>query len=415
VRHVLLDEFAFCPNAAALTVSILPSVPDDADTDIVIGSTANGVGGSFYELCQKARSGESEYQFLFFGWWEHPPYRRDLEITHNEFEKSLARNHPLFGDELSERANYNLVPEQLNWRRWKIREICDLGGSLDTFRQEYPGNPEEAFISSGRPVFDHNALSRMPIIRDGLTGELAVEDVGTRQRILFRAREDGRGSLAIYRRPQPYEEYVIGGDPAQGLDVRDGTPGNTDPDYSVACVLNRKTGEQVARFRAREQPAVFAQTMYDLGWFYNWAYIVPEAIGVGLGAIEKLIELQYPLDRIHRRRAGADRLSALLQDYGFETNIVMRPQLVSAVQEAVRQQAVIIRDPNTVQECRTFVFKPNGKAEHAEQCHDDEVLALALAVIGLRFAPSLRPLDAARISRPVPVRYGTRPKRFDDD
>jgi hypothetical protein len=415
VRHVLLDEFAFYDNAGALMTSLLPSVPDDPDTTIIVPSTANGVGGSFHELCQKARDPgqDSGWIFLFFGWWEHPPYTRPLEMPAAEFQSSLSRNHPVYGDELEERGKYNLNLEQLNWRRYTIINTC--GSNLDKFRQEYPGNPEEAFLLTGRPRFSHRALSSMPVIRQAITGELTRETVGTRDRVVFQASDEGRGALTIYRMPDPRGEYAIGSDPSEGRDVRSGEPGNQDPDYSVASVFDVNTHEQVAKFRARVQPAAFGEYLYALGWFYNWAYQVPEAKGAGLGTIEKLLELGYPLERMHRRRADADVAgSTLLQDYGWETTSVNRPQLISALDDALRERGIIIRDPNTIQECRTFVIGPSGKAEGASECHDDEVMAVALAVIGIRFYPR-RSRVTPPAARPVALRYGRRRLRDEED
>ena len=51
---------------------------------------------------------------------------------------------------------YNLTDEQLNWRRYKIK--YEMGSALlepaMQFKQEYPMTPEEAFISTGRSVFN---------------------------------------------------------------------------------------------------------------------------------------------------------------------------------------------------------------------------------------------------------------------
>lgn len=414
LRHVLLDEFAFYDNASTLMTALLSSVPDDPGTTVIVPSTANGVGGAFYDLCQKARdkSRESEWVFLFFGWWEDSTHRRSLDVPPEDFQKSLSRNHPVYGDELAERGKYGLDLEQLNWRRWTIANKCDW--SVDKFRQEHPGNPEEAFVASGRPRFSLPVLDRMPVIRDAVSGELELDTVGTRRRVIFRASEDGRGALTVYRRPDPQREYTIGCDPSEGRDVKSGMPGNQDPDWSVAQILDVNTGEQVAKFRARVQPAAFGEVLYALGWYYNWAYQVPEAKGAGLGTIEKLLEMQYPLERLHRRRSNADRAgSTLLQDYGFETTMVNRPQLISALDDALREGSIILRDPNTVQECRTFVIGPTGKAEGASECHDDEVLALALAVIGIRFYPRAKKAIADPQRRPVVSLYGRR--RFTDE
>ena len=46
----------------------------------------------------------------------------------------------------------SLTPEQMNWRKYTINNKCQ--GDVELFMQEYPSTPEEAFIASGRPVFN---------------------------------------------------------------------------------------------------------------------------------------------------------------------------------------------------------------------------------------------------------------------
>jgi len=59
--------------------------------------------------------------------------------------------------------------------------------------------------------------------------------------------------------------------------------------------------------------------------------------------------------------------------------------------------SIYIRDPTVAQEARTFVIKPNGKAEHQKGCHDDCVLADALTVVGIMQMPKPKaPADVAR-------------------
>ena len=42
------------------------------------------------------------------------------------------------------------------WRRHRI--ATRYGGDIELFHQEMPSTPEEAFLVSGRPVFDRGAM-----------------------------------------------------------------------------------------------------------------------------------------------------------------------------------------------------------------------------------------------------------------
>lgn len=389
LRRVHLSEFAFYgDHARTLMAAVMAAVPDDPDTEVIIESTCNGVGNEFHSMCQAAMAGESGWEFFFFAWWEHPEYTRPIEgqFRITEAEQLLQKR-------------YSLTNEQLNWRRWKIR--TDFAGDEALFDQEYPHSPEVGFLSSGRPRFDHKAINRMPVIRDGLEGGLEMNELAGRKKLIFLPRE--RGELVIYTKPQQHRDYMIGADSAEGIDVNDGK-GSADPDYAVAPVLDRATGEQVARLRARFTPAEFGWQLYLLGIYFNWAQQVLEANGAGLATIDALLRHGYPADLLYHRIRTPDQDPAERADLvGFKQTLVTRPQMISLVDEALRESSVLIHNPNTLQELRTFVIKANGRAEHQFGCHDDEVFGLGLAIVGMtqmprKKTPQLKPLSHARLN-----------------
>jgi hypothetical protein len=105
---------------------------------------------------------------------------------------------------------------------------------------------------------------------------------------------------------------------------------------------------------------------------------------VGKAVIGHLLQIEggYPLELIYSaERDPSDRRPALLQELGYDTNTVLRPVLVSALDTAIREGAIKIHDAATMVQLRTFVRKPNGREEGVR--HDDDVFGLALAVVGL--------------------------------
>lgn len=113
VHNVHCSEVAFWPYPEETMASVLQAVPNHAGTMVMIESTANGVGGYFYEEWVKAVRGDSAFVPLFFPWYEHDEYRLpvpvDFKITDEERE-------------LQER--FGLTEEQLCWRRWCIVANC---------------------------------------------------------------------------------------------------------------------------------------------------------------------------------------------------------------------------------------------------------------------------------------------------
>ncbi len=408
-----LSEAAFYRSLGGLMTGLMQRVPMSKDSGVIVESTANGSEGDFPELWHQAVSGRSGWLAVFFAWHEHP--ENVMAPTMLGYADRAAFQATLDKWERVEQQQYNLNLEQLAWRRHKIETDCS--GHLDRFQQEHPGNPTEAFLSSGRTIFDMQALGRMPIVQDPTRGRLEVAMVGIEKRIQFL--QDNNGDLSIYRMPQPGRDYIIGVDHAEGIDPT-AKEGRSDPDYCCAQVLDADTGEQVAKLKERYEPRPWAERVYWLAKWYNWAFVAPEQKAVGKAVIGHLLEIEggYPLELIYaQERDPSDRRPALLQDLGFDTNTVFRPILVSALDTAIREMAIQIHDPGTIAECRAFVRKPNGREEGLR--HDDEVFAIALAIVGL---PKARRAFAYRDEQKrlkaktwKAVSYGRRQQDEDDD
>lgn len=393
------SEMAFWPNATQIFRGIQGSVPSSPDTAVIIESTANGIGNEFHQLCLLAMSGDSDWGFVFFGWHEHPEYFRvfadDRQIV--AFERSLTT------EERALAERFDLSLEQLNWRRNKIG--TDFKGDIDGFRQEFPADPEEAFISSGRPRFSLIDLRAMPIIDAPEVGELTERQIGPQRFISFEPRE--RGAMTVYRRPERGHAYVIGADTSEGIDAAGGR-GSNDPDWSVACVLDVSSGEQVAKFRARIHPSEFGRILATLGAYYNWAFTVVEVNNTGLATVAELQRLAYPGELLYRRSnnaPGAVEKTATTHKWGWQTNTVTRQQLIGAIDSAILERSITVRDAHTLAELMTFVISPTGKPQAQSGCHDDEVFALGLAIVGIQNFPAhllrrAQPLAPTKYNQP---------------
>jgi hypothetical protein len=306
----------------------------------------------------------------------------------------------------------------LNWRRFVIAENCE--GKLYRFHQEFPSTPEEAFISSGHTYFDLGRVeSCCQTEAEPLRGRLELLDFGGSQSVVFQPHNEG--DVLVWKRPQRGRQYVIGCDSATGADPN--AEGNeSDPDYSSLVVMDLDTGEQVAAVRERYTEVNTATILELVGRWYNRAFICPEANFTGRGVIQELLHLEYPVDLLYQReRAADDRRPPTLNEIGFMTNVNSRPQLLSLLSRAFLDGSITVRDPVTAQEIRTFVVHPDGKAEALRQrgCHDDTVIALALAVKAMQVAPR-RPLAAivqeaqTKAADYRPTRYSRRDMLEDD-
>ena len=133
-----LSEAAFYDNTDELAAGLLQGVSTSLNTEIIMESTANGVGNMFYNLCMIGcdPNSMSRFKTIFLPWYIQKEYR----------ETPPARFRPTTEEqELMEL--YGLDVEQVFWRRRKIED--DFKGNLGKFKQEYPFFLQEAFQSSG--------------------------------------------------------------------------------------------------------------------------------------------------------------------------------------------------------------------------------------------------------------------------
>jgi hypothetical protein len=131
------SEVAFWPHADTHAAGILQAVPDMPGSEIILESTANGVGNFFHRTWRDAEAGRNDYVPIFVPWYWQEEYRKPAaDFVATEEERAYA-------------ALYELDDAQLAWRRNKIAELKDAA----LFRQEYPACAAEAFETSGHDSF----------------------------------------------------------------------------------------------------------------------------------------------------------------------------------------------------------------------------------------------------------------------
>lgn len=140
------SEVAFWENGEEHLDGIFQSIPREDNTEIILESTANGKGNMFHTLWNEAIAGKNEFEPVFIPWFWADEYRipvdEDFYLTEEEIEyKEL----------------YGLDNEQINFRRITTSNshLKELG-----FKQEYPSNAEEAFITTGASFIPGNIVER---------------------------------------------------------------------------------------------------------------------------------------------------------------------------------------------------------------------------------------------------------------
>lgn len=115
----------------------------------VIESTAEGMGGDFHEMSNKARADAdaekdltpSDYRFHFFPWWQDPAYRSDPARV-----VISSRDHAYF-DEVEGTTGACIDLDQRAWYVAK-RDSAEFVAEPHDMLREYPSTPDEAWQAS---------------------------------------------------------------------------------------------------------------------------------------------------------------------------------------------------------------------------------------------------------------------------
>lgn len=369
-HNVHASEVAFFPNPETTMLALLQCVPDEPNTFVCIESTANGVGGYFYDMWYAAVRGENSFTPIFFPWFSDENYKADFE-SEEEKEKFIEYVNSVSIDEHGKEVHtdeYYLIEqfgvsyEQLNWRRKTIADKC--GGDLDLFHQEYPATPEEAFIASGRPVFNMKAVKEYELASHDpiLIGDLYNN--GSFVSII----DNPKGLLKIWFKPEEGKNYFIGSDVAEGLETGD---------YSVAIVMDEDFNV-VAKWRGHIDPDLFGDILVNLAIIYNEAYLAVEANNHGLTTLKAISRKEYW--NVFYTKTYDKLNDTITKKLGWQTNRRTKPIAIDRLAEYIREKYLGLWDMDIVEELYSYIIEEKGTTNAQEGKHDDCVMSLAITL-----------------------------------
>lgn len=330
----VVDEMGQLPNSEDAWASIEPTA--DAGGRVVMLGTANGEGNLFHKLWVGSRgewvdrdgkvhpegTGQNRFKSIFHGWWSDG-----------------KRDQAWFDQQCVE------LPE---WQR----------------AQEYPDNPDEAFLKSGRPVFDLTMLRGLET-EDPIRGWLDSDTFGE-------FIESPTGALRVWAVPEERKRYTIGADVAEGLE---------HGDFSSIHVIESGSGRVVAHWHGHiDADLLGSDILLALGMWYNRALVLVESNNHGLTTLTALRREKYfPL--YHQKRL-ASRNQKDTTVMGWRTTVASKPLAVDELNRMLRDGDVKLYDRDTIAELRTFTRDERGRM--AGVPHDDRVMSLAIAAQGLK-------------------------------
>ena len=360
-----LSEYAYWKNPEKQLNALSQAVSDTGK--IIIESTANGFN-KFSEVYYQAKNYENSYKSFFFNWVD------GKELFKNQYQQATVEYTARNGHELSyegldadetELFDIGASLEQLAWRRKKIST-----DGKDAFNVEYPATDTDCFLTSGQQLFESKRIDNciQTIIKDKVTYIPKNNIIG-----LPAILQDLYGkSLQIFSTPKIGGRYYIGVDCSEGI----------GHDYSTAIVLD-KDGEQVAQFKNNQiKPYQLADIIDTLGRYYNKALLTIEKASGGHSVIERLRYDKCYMNMMKYKTY--DEFNRAVWKVGLDTNNKTKSIIVNDGREWFERGLLKISSRDILEEMKVFVANDKGGMGAISGSHDDLVMALCLAIVGMK-------------------------------
>ena len=381
---VLLSEIAFYKiSVDDLMLGLLQTISDKPFTMVAKESTSNGIGNYYHRDWVRAEQVISRYKAIFFSRYVDHDNRKPFN-SYEEKKKLMTsldeeENEDYFQMKALKYSD-DEVAEYLNWRRYAESDQC--GGNRDKFHQEYPKNPRESFLVSGRTRFNKKAMEAMEAFADKQKGKWVKR--GTFFNNAWEDHKDGDitiwkvpvvGGEVINNRIQAAHKYVCGVDVMQGRLVAESTK---ETDYHDVQIFDVTTMEQVATVHNKDDQDLLASKVIRLCRWYNMALLGIEN-NKGQAFIQYAKRVQY--SRLYMSTKYDERTRKETRVIGWNKNTKTQILMEEDLASVIRDRVIIINDIFTVLEFMSFVIDDEGYAAAQEGCNDDRVIACGLAVL----------------------------------
>ena len=325
---LVIDEAAIIRWADQIWASAFPTLATGGRA--ILNSTPYGIGNFFHKRWVEACSG-GLFTPINLRWQMHPDRYR--------FENDMEW--------------YNTMSKALGPRRTA---------------QEIDGD----FLSSGNNVFD---LMDIRAIEESLN---EFTPLNWRQDSVFAELSRGirplEDHLRIFSYPDPSKRYAIGADVATGR----------ARDYSAFTLFDH-TGEEHACFKMKIPTNEYRDLLMKIGHIFNNALIAPESNDIGLAVTSGIQEQGYSnLYYSHKLvKEKGEKKPKEEKIPGWYTTMKNRGPVIDELEEDIRLNNVLVKDPDFVQEAYTFIYdernrpvalgKGGGSSDATEDVLSDEV------------------------------------------
>lgn len=319
-------------DIGTLWASLTNTIPESPRSVLFPESTAHGAGTfwhKFWTDCMKMGGrGWNGFTPIFIPWYFDP--RNSIPCP--EGIEWYDKDNDEYGNEEEERAKYNLSDDQLFWRRLFIQKQVDdeedgaLHNKVDVFRQEYPGNPAEAWLFASGMWINRDIAKIVAAVSVSFEesvnllweGHVHHQRGKLPEKAKFESWSTGAkgGPFRVWRAPWVTSEYILGADISSG---------QAKDKASLWMYEWQPDGMKIAaEWTGYATPYELAHIMWRIGHWYMEALLNWERTGPGMPIGEYIRHHEesqsYPPHRLYqqpKRNAAKGRPSV---EYGTNTS-----------------------------------------------------------------------------------------------
>jgi hypothetical protein len=351
-KYLFWDELDRFENADRLIRNVKPAA-DAANAQIIAGSISDKdkMETVFKFMLADAFAGLNDWHPIFLPWSARP-------------DRDQAWYDAILADAIS-------------------RHGGDEAGALDEINQQYPSTVEDA-------LSPRKQGKRIPYIHLGRVYHKMMP--------IKNHAGPAITELKVYAEPKPDRQYVLGADPAEGVE------GGSD---SSLRVMDRLSGEECAALKGKFEPKkVFPKMIFDIATWYNYASVLIERNNHGhavIAGVNEIIAVEYSeraeeyykstngseksreqgqsLPRVWLLTDPADKKEGWLTSPTGSGLTRGKVAMYDTTAQQIRDQQQILHDPDTFYQLAAIDINKLRNLDGKDDCADAWALCSCAAVI----------------------------------
>lgn len=304
-------------------------------------------------------------------------------VPHNIAEEFFTSVYPTISSGLTSKIIISSTPNGMNHFYRLCTESGDGelvgGGKRNGFKlvevnwRQVPGRDQKWADEQKAILGENKFLQEMECEFLGSAGTL-ISNAALKTLAFVESMRKLMDGLDIYEEVVEGHSYVLSADTARG----------TGQDSSAFTVIDvtQKPYKLVAKYRNNViSPMLFPNAVYQVGKYYNDAYLLIENNDVGAQVADILMhDLEYDnMFSSEENKSGLTRVTQkTVKRLGVKTTKTVKRLGCNSLKSLIENQQLVITDFDTIEELSTFILRKDGSYAADDGAHDDLVMCLVL-------------------------------------